>query len=222
MTRRWVVLAALVLAMGSGALTASAVSPAIAVAAVATRITAQMPTTVEAGRLLTVVGVVTPATPGEQVQLLELRELRGRWEWPAVAASAQDSKGNFLLRIRAGLRGRNTYRVIAQTPRAGEVTSVPAVVTTVGASTPDIRVTRLAHTTPLWAGVGQSSDGPLYATGSHLINGRRYPDSVRAQSYRLRYELGADASTFGAAIALAPTRRGSVLHKGPRLVEIKG
>jgi hypothetical protein len=68
--------------------------------------------------------------------------------------------------------------------------------------------------------LGVAVTGPLYVTGTFRINGRRYPDSVRTVSHSFSYELGAGAATFGAAVALAPVRRG-YLYRGPRLVEIR-
>jgi hypothetical protein len=87
-------------------------------------------------------------------------------------------------------------------------------------STHGVRSTRLAATTPLGAHSGHGQQYGEYATGTVDINGKRYPDSVRTVSYDVSYELGAAASTFEAALALTPTRRGPALRQGPRLVQI--
>jgi hypothetical protein len=226
MKRTVVVLAAIATAGGIMAAPASALTVGTpskgtlvsAVGAAAPSITMRVPARVEAGRVLTVSGVARPARASARVQLWELRNR----QWVAIAESAQAKDGTFTVRMRAGHLGRHTYRVATQDSEGTfSVWSPGAGVTTVRQSTPGVRSTRLAATTPLGGGVGQSNDGPLYVTGTFSINGRRYPNSVRTVSGHFSYELGAAAATFGAAIALAPVRRGHHVHRGPRLVEIR-
>jgi hypothetical protein len=177
------------------------------------------PTTVEAGRLLTVTGVVKPARTRRLVQLWELRGDH----WLAVAEAPQRRDGAYTIRMRAGALGRHTYRVVTpsgSSPFSFNLRSKAAVVATVKPSTPGVRSTRLAATTPLGAHSGHGQQYGEYATGTVDINGKRYPDSVRTVSYDVSYELGAAASTFEAALALTPTRRGPALRQGPRLVQI--
>lgn len=189
---------------------------------------ATAPATVEVGRLLTVTGFAVPARQFHRVQLWELRGSR----WVPVAESVQSVRGTFSLRLRAGVRGQHTYRAVTRTStgrwalREFGMRSPVVLTATVPASSPGVRATLLADTTPVGALVGQFKDGPLYATGTFAIGARLYPKSVRTASVSnsyyapsFSYELGAGASTFGTAVALFPVRRG-VLYRGPRLVEI--
>ena len=195
----------------------SAVSATRSVTVIRPAITHTSVAAVEAGRLLTLTGSASPARPARKVQLWELRGPR----WVALAEGAQSTTGTFTLRIRAGTIGRHTYRVVTETANKGfTVRSVHRTVTTTPASTPGFRATRLADVTPLGAQVGQSFQGPLYATGAFTIMGRLYPSSVRTVSTRFSYALGAAASTFGTALALAPDNRNTTVA-GPRVIEVR-
>ena len=222
--RRGLVAAAVAAAFVLGTAPASAHSAmtstvtSIAAATVEPAITTGAPATVEAGRLLTATGRAKPAQLGAPVQLWELRGRR----WVPIAQSAQAKDGTFTLRLRAGLLGRHTYRAATSDAKGSfSVLSAAAAVTTVKPSTAGVRSTRLALTTPLGGRIGDNYGSPNYVTGTFIINGRRYPDSVRTASTQLSYELGANAATFGAAFALAPIHKRGYVQKGPRLVEIR-
>ena len=195
----------------------SAVSATRFVTVIAPAITHTAAAAVEAGRLLTLTGSASPARLARKVQLRE------RWgnRWVALAEGAQFTTGTFTLRIRAGTIGRHIYRVVTETADKGfTVRSVHRTVTTTPASTPGFRATRLADVTPLGAQVGQSFQGPMYATGASTIMGRLYPSSVRTVSTHFSYALGAAASTFGTALALAPYNRNTTVA-GPRVIEVR-
>lgn len=172
---------------------------------------------VEAGRLLTVRGAAVPARSGHLVQLWEQRGNR----WVPIADTVQSATGTYTMRIRAGTRGRHTYRAVtlAADGRHG-VRSATKVVTTVGPSTPGIRSTYLADVTPLGALDDLYGQGSPYDTGTFLIGARPYPRSVRTTSNRFSYELGADASTFLTALTVVSVKRGGQRYKGPRLFEL--
>lgn len=172
-------------------------------------VTMSAPRTVEAGRLLTVTGAATPTRAGGQVQLWQLRGPR----WVAVANSVQGVTGAYRLRVRAGRLGANTYRVV--TGPTLKVRSPVSFVQTVPAATAGTRFTYLADVNPL-----RYPSLPGYGIGTYTIAGRQYPKSVHIAGTRFSYELGAGASTFGAAISLLPVTRDRIANRGPRLIDV--
>lgn len=194
----------------------AAVSANLALTVVRPAIVGSSPTRVEAGRLLTITGRAIPARVGHVVRLWEQRGRR----WVPVADARQDAGGAFTLRIRAAALGRHVYRevTLGADNRFG-VRSAPHTVTTVKPSTAGLRSTFLADVTPLSQLVGPAQGRPVYTASTLTLAGRPYAKSIRTASYHFSYELGAEASSFATALALAPAATGAPNRS--RLVQVR-
>ena len=203
-----------VLARTATALSVS--SPMVRLSVVRPAISGTSVDRVEAGRLLTITGHATPARTGHVVRLWEQL---GR-SWVPVSDARQDAAGAFTLRIRAGALGRHVYReVTLDADNRFSTRSAPHVVTTLKPSTAGARSTFLADVTPLSALVGPAQGRPDYTSATVTLAGRQYVKSVRTPAYNFSYQLGADASSFATAIALAPAAAGA--PNTSRLVEVR-
>lgn len=191
-------------------------SPTVLLSVVRPTISGSSVDRVEAGRLLTITGRATPARTGHVVRLWEQRGRR----WVPIADTRQDAAGAFTLRIRAGALGRHVYReVTLDGLNRFSTRSAPHVVTTLKPSAPGVRSTFLADVTPLSALIGPAQGRADFTTATMTLAGRQYAKSVRTPSYRFSYELGADASSFATALALAPVAAGA--PNTSRLVEVR-